>query len=507
MFRSLFISYSFIFGVLVFTVDVAVAKGHVEVRIQEPNSTIFERSEKVLERVKGLDFSDEMTSSDVLSQIADEYENFGALQSKKNSGKNELESALKFLNESRMLIRTKLKNREAEVGLAGNALVSSIRKFSFIIRGVEEMIGERIIGFQRLKKKEKPITTLSGSFPNLIVHPPFDSSDVELKSGDVLMARGNFHTSSAISQFGIHNSPYSHNVLIYIDPSTGKKYALEALIEEGLVIQDLSYILNEGYGRITLMRYPDENIAKKAAEIVYKRAYQAHLDKTNKKIFSAPYGFSMEIFKKGSDGQYLLDQKGKKIPDYSNVFCSKVIFYGYERATDGDLILGKYWNQFPQEKNGEFLKMLGVTANESFLPSDFEVETRFDIVADWKDYRVTPDLRMREAISYAMFDWIENEGYRFKSNKFMDDLSKVAKAGSKVVPPLQKRIPSYMTADVFKGSVLLHLTAEAFHKDISNDDLKSSAERQAPYSFYEIQRNLKSMRDSKGAKLKYLKKY
>jgi hypothetical protein len=492
--------------------DAKIPNG-IEFVVESPSTTILQRSQAVWEKINGMDLSDELMATNELVNIATEFEKLGILQNSNRIIKKDNELALTYLVQSRMILRQKLKEREAQVTLVSPSLVSAIRKFSFFIRGTEEMIGESLIGFAKLKKKEKPISTLSGGFPNLLIHAPIKKSDVELKSGDVLVTRGNAHTSSAIAQFGVENSPYSHNVLIYIDPVSGKKFGLQSLIEDGLVIHDLEKILNEGYGRVTLMRHPDAQLAHKAASIVYELAFQAMLERQKTGKTTMPYDFTMEIFKRDQTGKYILDPvTGKKIPDYSNVFCSKVIVLGFERASRGQFIPGKYWNRLPQQTNGEFLSMLGVTANDTFLPSDLEVDTRFDIVADWRDYRVTPDLRIRESVSYALFDWIENEGYRFRSNRFTDVLASLAKNGSqskllsKLLPKLAAHFPYFMSKNVIKGMILLTFTSDVFYKDITNKDLTVTMNRQAPYSFYEIQKNLLAMRAAKSKDLKYFKK-
>ncbi|MFN8945854.1 MAG: YiiX/YebB-like N1pC/P60 family cysteine hydrolase, partial [Pseudobdellovibrionaceae bacterium] len=345
-------------------------------------------------------------------------------------------------------------------------LINSIRKIFRVFRTAEDMIGETGIQHGKLQNNQQAETAFQASNQgNLVIYPKYRpkyrTEPLEIKDGDVIVMRGNKHNSAAIARITTEDSQFSHALIVHI-ANDGKKYAVEALIEEGIVIHDLDKILNEGVGRMILLRQADQHLARQAALVAYNRGREAEAKG------GEPYDFSMSIFKTNSNGRVEVN--------YDSFFCSKVISFAYDIASNGHFVPGRYLSKLPQDKNGPFLAGIGVTAAETIAPGDLEVDTRFDIVADWRDFRITQGLRLREVVLDKLFDMMENQGYQFQANAEINIISRTAKNLSRVplfaglITMLVGKIPSYMNQDVIATMMMLQFTADPMYQDLIQVD-------------------------------------
>ena len=58
------------------------------------------------------------------------------------------------------------------------------------------------------------------------------------------------------------------------------------------------------------------------------------------------------------------------------------------------------------------MKKIGVKPGDLMLPSDMEIDSRFDIVLDWTDYKIIRDSVRKDAVMGEMFHWMNEHGYR-----------------------------------------------------------------------------------------------
>ncbi len=343
--------------------------------------------------------------------------------------------------------------RRSPHGTVNDRLANAIRKIFRAFRTAEDMIGEIQIRHQKLGQGEQATTAFTSTHnSNLVV---YNNEPLQIQSGDVIVMRGNRHNSAAISKITEEDSQFSHALIVYFDQQ-GKGYAVESLIETGIVIHDLNMILNEGVGRMILLRHPDRNLSHRAATIAYQRALQADGKEA--------YDFSMSLYKTLPSGQV--------VSNYDSFFCSKVVSYAFDIASNGAFVPGKYLSRLPQNKNADFLRRIGVTAHSTIAPGDLEIDTNFQLIAEWRDFRVTQDLRLKEAVFDKLYDLMENRGYQFRRSTRISMIASTAKALSympvfnQVITMLAGEIPSYMSEEVIGTMMMIQFTADPMYKDL-----------------------------------------
>jgi hypothetical protein len=215
----------------------------------------------------------------------------------------------------------------------------------------------------------------------LLVNPDYKFSGAQdLQSGDAIMTRGSAVTSAAIARIGDIDSQFSHLALIYKDEN-GKFLTLEAYIEDGAKIRTLEAFLHHGIHRAVVFRHKNRELAAKAAKMMYERF---------KKEKNIPYDFNMNL------------------ADHSELFCSEVIANAYEMASNGSVMIPKYKSTITG-KNHDFAKKMDINGTEMFAPGDMQLETQFDVVAEWRDLAWLSMLRQRDMAMTGMYNWIEND--------------------------------------------------------------------------------------------------
>ena len=125
------------------------------------------------------------------------------------------------------------------------------------------------------------------------------------------LMRGMHHNSAAIARIGDVDSQFSHLAIVHTD-ADGKHWVVEALIEEGAVINSLAYTLTHGLGRCVLFRHKDKHLAARAAALIHD-AGTPFRRKGRQHIW---YDFTMEL-------------AGDK-----ELFCSKLVRKAYRLASD-----------------------------------------------------------------------------------------------------------------------------------------------------------------------------
>ena len=201
------------------------------------------------------------------------------------------------------------------------------------------------------------------------------------------MSRGAAFTSAAIARLGNSGSQFSHLSLVYVDEATHEISVIQAEIEVGVVVTPLDKYLTDGNVRGALYRYPDSQLAAQAARQMYERVSQASASGTN-----IPYNFSLDL------------------TDRSRLFCSQVIEAAFDQASDGAVRLPLFKSRL-DHADARFLGSLGVTATETYLPGDTEVDPRLEFIAEWRDFSSTRVTRERDVLLDEVYSWINARGY------------------------------------------------------------------------------------------------
>lgn len=345
-------------------------------------------------------------------------------------------------------IRIGLRDRIAgwqEKGILLRPAEIALRDVFRIARYVSDMLGEVANGNARLADGEKSKRGFTGTGWNTLVSPAYDSGhDIPFRSGDLILMRGSAHNSAAIARIGDVDTQFSHIAIVYIDRE-GKHWIVEALIEDGAVINTLEHVLDHGLGRAVLYRCNDAALAAKAAQLAYDRVrasqtgFGSHI----------PYDFSMRL-------------NGRR-----KLFCAKLVSQAYADASGGKVQLPAFKTRFDHRHNKAFLSAIGVKAKESFAPGDIDLDPRFDLVAEWQDYRLTPLLRRQDMIMTKFFEWMETRGYRFRETFVIKLISVFGRLSSylsetakNLLASVVPKVPRNMKRSCVATVVMLHKSAE-----------------------------------------------
>ncbi len=266
------------------------------------------------------------------------------------------------------------------------------RDMSRALRYLEDILIERLYSSDDSTK----FSTLSGNKGDyFLVNPDFIFSDFDnLKSGDIILSRGNAFTSAAISRIGVTDAQFSHLSFVYRD-TQGKLNTTEAHIELGNVIAPFRTHINQANGRTVVFRYKgNPRTAQYASHKVYHE-----VGKAQRKGRLIEYDFGMDY------------------KDSSQLFCSEVASYGFK---DQGISIPKVKTRFPRSLL-PFLQKIGIKVNsqnidtfETFGPGDLEFDPRFELVAEWRHPKKLRALRHKDAVLYKMFEWMENDDYQFR---------------------------------------------------------------------------------------------
>lgn len=349
-------------------------------------------------------------------------------------------TAIQSLFELRLSLRNRIADWDRR-GFMTRDVQKALRDVFRVTRYACDMIGEINIGHDRLPPGGVPRRGFTGGDVNVLVNPVHHTgADFPFQSGDILLVRGQAHNSAAIARIGDIDSQFSHVAMVYVDKA-GEAFTVEALIESGAVVTPLHAALDHGLGRAVLFRHRDSALAAKAAAAIHNHVAKRRM----RRIW---YDFTMAL------------------EGYKHLYCSKLIRLAYLMASRGDVLLPAYTTMLDM-KNRDFLDRVGVRTVHTFAPGDFEIDPRFDVVAEWQDYRVTSSLRNQDMIATKLFEFMEVHNYKFEEDtsirligwlgRLSAHLSESAKdLISSVVP----KVPPNMKRKTIAVIAMLHKTAQ-----------------------------------------------
>jgi hypothetical protein len=356
-----------------------------------------------------------------------------------------------------------------------------------------DILGELWIGYESLPEGGRTYRAFAGPHYNTLHNRKFSTDAagrMEFRSGDVILTRGQLHNSAAIARIGDIDSQFSHVVMVYIDVN-GAHWAVESLIEVGAVVTPLSEWLDHELGRAILFRHKDAKLAQRAATLIHDRVRHSRRPGGRRIL----YDFTMT-----------LDEKTH------NLYCSKLIRRAFREASDGAVLLPTFTTSLDM-KNRDFPDRIGVTAFETFAPGDLELEPDFDVVAEWQDYRVTSELRLKDILMDKLFEWMDRDGYKFEETfriwmislfgRFSSHLSDTIK---KMIDDVFPVVPVNMKRSAIAAIAMLHETAEPIYKKLRELEVDRTQHSGLPLHPREVRQILERMREAKGAKIGYLTK-
>jgi hypothetical protein len=443
-----------------------------------------------LRRIEDYALARAYTADDLADRLGEVYATLLAIDFSRYDRQRLADNAPALIQQmfrSRMLIREQLREWHCS-GLLTGAVQHRLRDLFRAMRYGADMLGEAGIGFRRLSEASRPLTAFRGRDMNTLINPRFNEGhDLPFKSGDLLLVRGRHHNSAAIARIGDIDSQYSHLGIVYIDPK-GYHWLVEVLIEEGGIIKPLQEGLDHGLGRAIVLRHPDASLAQRAAFIAHEHVKQS-LSRYGKPI---RYDFTMR-------------NEGIK-----RMFCSKLIRFAYERASEGKCVLPTFPTRLTMV-NRDFFDRIGIKADVTFAPGDIELEPDFDVVAEWQDYRVTAFLRHQDMVMDKLFAWMDAYRLAFKETlliKLVSLFGRVAAGFSNTVKSMiadvVPKVPPHMPRRTIATIVMLHRTADPLVHEIEALERERIELFGYPLHPHEIAEYLERVREKSANEIGYL---
>jgi hypothetical protein len=389
-------------------------------------------------------------------------------------------------------LRVGLRGRIAHyemLGLMTPAAIQGFRDVFRVLRYVSDMLGEIAIGHARIGEGGYLLRGFTGKDNNTLINHAYyrNSGDLPFQSGDVILVRGQAHNSAAIARIGDVDSQFSHIGMVYIDEA-GDHWMVESLIEDGAIINPLAKSLNHGIVRAVLYRHRDAGLAARAAKFIFDYVAESR-SKRGKRIL---YDFSMRS-------------------DYGrNLFCSKLVRLAFEQASGGTFVMPTYPTRIGR-KNRDFLDRIGVMTETTFAPADIDMESAFDLVAEWQDYRETGNIRLQDFTMDKLFEWMERYNYCFEETfaiklvsllgRFSAHFSDSAKEMLSSVFP---RVPINMPRRTVAAVAMLHKTAEPIYHQLQRLNHQSIVETGVPMHGLDVFEALEKIREREGNRIGYL---
>jgi hypothetical protein len=388
----------------------------------------------------------------------------------------------------RVGLREKLAHYEM-LGLMTPNAVQGFRNVFRVLRYVSDMLGEIASAGINAADGGYLLRGFTGEDHNTLINYAFyrDGASVAFKSGDVILVRGRAHNSAAIARIGDVDSQFSHVGIVHVD-DTGNHWMVESLIEDGAIINPLGNALDHNIVRAVLYRNRDADLAARAAKFIFDYVAASRV-RGGKRIL---YDFSM------------------RTDETRNLFCSKLVKLAYAQASGGQYVLPAYPTRIVC-KNRDFLDRVGVATDLTFAPADIDMESSFDLVAEWQDYRETANIRLQDFTMDKLFDWMERYNYRFDETsaiklvsllgRFASHFSEGAKQTLSSVFP---RVPSNMPRRTVAVVAMLHKTAEPIYQELQRQNHQIVMETGVPMHGLDIFTALEAIRERCGNRIGYL---
>jgi hypothetical protein len=366
---------------------------------------------------------------------------------------------LKELWDFKIKLHTKMRNFYSKGELSPEC-TRSMRSAFKAVREVEDFIEE---SYLRNRTDIKfPNSAFAENNPHLRLSPNFKDFKInqDLQSGDVILSRGNAYTSAAIANLGEFDTQFSHLSIVYKD-DLGKIWTVEAHIEVGSFVRKLEDHIKDSNFRTMIFRFDDPLLAKSAATFAFEKVKKA--TETNGNI---PYDFGFDM------------------DNSTTLFCSELISWAFGEVSNNEVLIPMVRNRIQLRKT-TFVKDIGITAENSFIPADIEIDPRFSIVAEWRDANRINDSLEKDAILQSMFTWVDNYGYRMKNGSskksfFYRNIVWVLRRTPILKTFVTKKLPINMSRRLIGYFGVLESIGELLHEELKKADTEAISKRGFP---------------------------
>lgn len=439
-------------------------------------------SETVLSQVRSPDFNSASCPAYVRALVA----KVEAIQPAK-LGRGSLTSIAKPMVDRLWDIRVALHDRLPEFDAA---CVAETRNLTRQLRFVEDYFAEMAasiagIGPSDIADFQNEKIPVKESAPAYLLqwHPKYASLATTdfFAPGDLMVTRGVSFLSATISRIGDIQSQFSHVVFVNRgeakkDGSPGAAETIESYVSTGVGVYDMDYALKNENARILYLRPKDGELGAKAAAYMSDRVKRAIAAKK-----PIPYDFELNF------------------DEHSRLSCAEVSRDAYEEASNKAMIIP----EFPStvSSNAEFLRRVGMSRGRTFTPGDLEVDSRFDLVFEWRDLRLTRDERQKDAILTSMIRWIDEDGYSLR-HSFKSRLagSVIYEARKTFLWPLAKKLtgapqfPKDMPPTQLETMTLLNQIGEKILAELRARDAAFERANGVPMTYVDLYASLEELR-------------
>ncbi len=142
-----------------------------------------------------------------------------------------------------------------------------------------------------------------------------------------------------------------------------------------------------------------------------------------------------------------------------------------------------------------------------------ELEPEFDVVAEWRDYRITSELRLKDMIMTKLFEWMELHDYRFHPTMRIHLIGKMGRLLAHMPDWVQEitrkfvaKVPPNMTASAIGAVAMLHETAEELYGRLKDLEDQSIARHGRQLHPREVLEHLDRWQKEMGSRIGYLRR-
>ena len=174
----------------------------------------------------------------------------------------------------------------------------------------------------------------------------------------------------------------------------GKLETIESYAQtqpSGVQAFEMDYALKNENPRIVLLRPKDSKIGARAADIMSREAKAGKADPTKQIAYDYTMSFA----------------------DDKHMTCSAVSYWGYYKASDGKFIIPEM-RSTPNPKLTQLYSKTGINPEPMLTAADMELDSRFDLLLEFRDHRLISDSRLREAVAQSLFKWMSDLDYTIR---------------------------------------------------------------------------------------------
>lgn len=333
------------------------------------------------------DSFNESNCSAFLSETAELLEHMDWQDAVNATDARDVEGILQALWNGRVALHDKLP-------LIGQACHKEAKRVFMAVRYLEDYLAETTRAIApmdpaKIDFQKQPVP-LRGSSPRYLVYYRDGRGELDLRPGDLLLTRGVTFLSAMISRLG-DASQFSHVVYVGNDPKDGQLKTIESYVGKGVDFYDMDFALKNENARILILRPRDSQLAQasstKIAQLVRDRI-------TAKRKIKYDYKLDFD--------------------DRATLSCAEVSDYAIELGSGGAVRIPEHRSQLTGSL--DLLENLGVKPGPTYAPGDMEVDSRFEIIGEFRDLGISRDSRQKDAILSSLVKWMDDHGYELRRN-------------------------------------------------------------------------------------------